>query len=378
MENKLFKSLVNIFKGVDDNLPKNSIRDNNVDDLIQKRLQSREHFEAGEGYLYNKYINTWWGQKHDELLEATVKEYQWIWADTNIVDKIVEITLERQIEKWKTSDPLVAQYAWYNILLYYAVSRAECLKLKRLIRKPQIKKCLCCGYDFIEDSLHYSFLKQSGTDYDKINICGVCLEEAIWSEGKENYSERELAQWIVSLAELLSKIPMQIDAIGNNGSICLYPQVQQGNIISHLKRKPSIKSIKKVYGSWFEALLKTGVIEGDSLKTSRGIKTIANDGHVCLSLGERTICDFLYENGISHRKETHYPDSNYRADFEVDGIFIEYFGLAGNPEYDKKTEIKQVLAKKYGIKLISIYPKDVAAPGNLKRKFRKIFKNRNE
>lgn len=79
-----------------------------------------------------------------------------------------------------------------------------------------------------------------------------------------------------------------------------------------------------------------------------------------MSLGEKTIDDFLYLCDISHEREPYYPEGQYRADFNVKGVFIEYFGLKGNLEYDKKTKFKQQLCKKHDIQLVSIFPKDLS------------------
>jgi hypothetical protein len=44
---------------------------------------------------------------------------------------------------------------------------------------------------------------------------------------------------------------------------------------------------------------------------------------------------------------------------------VEYLGLAGDPEYDAKIELKRVLAAKHGFELIEVYPADLAAAGAL-------------
>ena len=58
-----------------------------------------------------------------------------------------------------------------------------------------------------------------------------------------------------------------------------------------LRVKPSLRRVKSVFGSWLKALIQAGVLEDGTRKTSRGIQSIAKDGHVCLSLGEKTIDD---------------------------------------------------------------------------------------
>jgi hypothetical protein len=140
------------------------------------------------------------------------------------------------------------------------------------------------------------------------------------------------------------------------------------NILKLFEKKPTTKRVKELFGSWLNALIQTGVLEDGTRRTSRGIQCIAKDGHVCFSLGEKTIDDFLYIHGITHSKEPRYPEGNFRADFIVNEIFIEYFGLRGNADYDKKTKRKQQLCKKWGITLISIYPKDLISTKKLEKK----------
>ena len=93
-----------------------------------------------------------------------------------------------------------------------------------------------------------------------------------------------------------------------------------------------------------------------------GTMVLAEDGHLCLSLAEKEIDDFLYKNEIPHNKEVHYPETKLRADWELLGndarIFVEYFGLMANPEYAKRAKHKCELARKNEIKLIEIYPGD--------------------
>jgi hypothetical protein len=80
---------------------------------------------------------------------------------------------------------------------------------------------------------------------------------------------------------------------------------------------------------------------------------------VCYSFGEKTIDDLLYSLEITHEKEAPYPTGNFRADFRVNGNFIEYFGLIGDPNYDAKIEVKQRICAAHEIRLVSIYPKDL-------------------
>ena len=132
--------------------------------------------------------------------------------------------------------------------------------------------------------------------------------------------------------------------------------------------KPTVRRVKAVFGSWLNVLIEAGILENGTRPTARGIQSIAKDGHVCLSLGEKTIDDFLFHNGIIHDKEPRYPEGNYRGDFKVGNTIIEYFGLTGDPEYDAKSKEKIRICKKHEITLIAIYPQDLVSQKRLENK----------
>jgi hypothetical protein len=97
---------------------------------------------------------------------------------------------------------------------------------------------------------------------------------------------------------------------------------------------------------------------------------LAKDGHECLSLAEKTVDDLLFENGISHEKEPHYPGAMYRADWKIvisgKEIYIELFGLDGQPNYMRRKTEKLLYAKQNGMELVTFERKDLA---DLRRAF---------
>jgi hypothetical protein len=131
-------------------------------------------------------------------------------------------------------------------------------------------------------------------------------------------------------------------------------------------RMRSAEEYKSKFGSWLGALVAAGVLTDDCYPTGIGTRCLARDGHECRSLEERQIDDWLYAAGIPHKTEPLYPhhpelnpDQRSRADWVVNGVFIEYWGLAGNREYDRRMRTKRKLAKASGIPLIEIYPHDL-------------------
>lgn len=123
-------------------------------------------------------------------------------------------------------------------------------------------------------------------------------------------------------------------------------------------RLPPDIHIETVYGGWLTVLEIAGFMDV-KLPSSRGYRSTANDGHECFSNGERLIDDWLHANGVVHDREPVYPGTKYRGDFLVNGKFVEYFGLVGNPEYESRRALKSAAATKAGIEVVSIYPVDV-------------------
>jgi len=315
-------------------------------------------------YAKNPHIIKWWTAEHDNLIKQEIDQWAWSWG-WNIAFLIEKITPRETLDAWRDTDPLCKQYAWYNILMYFALSRARQLGLTKKIRKPKWKQCPLCNQKFIESSLPVPLVERLGAD--QLDFCAPCLRDSLLWEGDQNKNEKEILEYLNNLAEVLGKVPGQ----GYGGGIedlLGYDYEQRLAIIRVLKTKPTVKRVKDEFGSWLNALIQAGVLEDGTRPTARGTQTIALDGDVCLSLGEKTIDDYLFQHGIPHEKEPYYPDKSHRADFLVGETFVEYFGLAGDPEYDKKTKMKKKICKDHGILLISIYPADLVSPKKLENK----------
>ncbi len=319
-------------------------------------------FKTEPHYSKNQNILKWWNSDLDNLLVTQIAQWQWVWY-WGITDEIVKLTTPETIEMWKKSDPLCSKYAWYNILMYFAASRAEQLGFTKTIRHPQKKTCPLCNNNFIEDSLPMPLIERLGID--RLDFCAPCLRDTILQgTGNNSMSEKNILKYLQDLALLLERVPHQSFGEGK-ADILDMSNSERMAFLKLLRNKPTTVRVKSVFGSWLNALIQAGVLEDGTRKTSRGIHSIAKDGHVCLSLGEKTIDDYLFSHGIHHEKEPRYPEGNYRGDFKVGSAFIEYFGLTGNPDYDAKTKEKIRLCKKHIIMLIAIYPKDLVSQPKL-------------
>lgn len=110
------------------------------------------------------------------------------------------------------------------------------------------------------------------------------------------------------------------------------------------------------FGTWNKTIKKAGFYPNPVLFAK---KQIAGDGHQCDSLSEKIIDDWLTSKKIIHQKNVYYPDSKYTADFKVNDIFIEFFGLYGVKEYNRNLAKKLKFIKDNQLKIIKIYPQDI-------------------
>ena len=118
------------------------------------------------------------------------------------------------------------------------------------------------------------------------------------------------------------------------------------------------RTARELFGSWNKAISAAG-LRPNPVRFAE--KQTANDGHLCDSLAEKIIDDWLRARKIKHERKVPYPeDKSLTVDFVVKDNWIEFFGLAGViNNYDKLIKKKRMLSKKYGLSLIEIYPKDL-------------------
>ena len=96
------------------------------------------------------------------------------------------------------------------------------------------------------------------------------------------------------------------------------------------------------------------------------LKTI--DGHIVKSKSEAKIDNWFYTNNIFHAYEAELyigKNKSLKPDFclknylgEDEDVYVEYFGLQGDEDYDKITEYKMNHYKALKITLVCLYPDD--------------------
>jgi hypothetical protein len=99
------------------------------------------------------------------------------------------------------------------------------------------------------------------------------------------------------------------------------------------------------------------------------IKT--EDGHHVRSRAEALIDNWLYSKKIAHAYEQRLPvESEVYCDFYLPDqqAYIEYWGLEGDPEYERKKEHKLGIYREQGLALIELNENDISNLGDALRR----------
>lgn len=308
-------------------------------------------------YAENRYILRWWQPKHDELLQQLAASLDWYWM-WDISTAIQEITTPEALNIWRKEDPLCHRYAWYNVLMYFAVARAQQHGLDDQAARPQVLECFQCGESFNQEDLPQWAMHRLG-GMSALRFCLECTKRGFFGQEKRPRCSKKSVKFYLSEVHRLSgQIPGTRFFEAAGALVGLKTEIQR-DLLALGATRPRPECIKRLYTSHLAALIDADVLPEGTRRTARGTHCIANDGHLCLSLGEKVIDDWLSENGYLHDKEPHWPESNMRADFRVGKTYIEYFGLVGDPIYDVKIIQKREIARKHGIHLVELYPSHI-------------------
>lgn len=175
-----------------------------------------------------------------------------------------------------------------------------------------------------------------------INLAGSKLGgKNRWLEYKPKHSKESIIKAVHTFVKMNGRIPLKREAGG------LY------------------SASRKYFGTWNKAIEAAGFKPNPVMFANN---CFAYDGHICNSIAEKIIDDFLFQRNIFHLRNVSYPEGLYTADFKIGNKIIEYFGLAGeHVGYDEIRKIKQKIAKKHALQFIEIYPEDLSSEDKLNR-----------
>ena len=208
-------------------------------------------------------------------------------------------------------------------------------------RKPEFKTCVRCGKQFRKDKGNLKFCSAK------------CQHEA-----KQKYTPQCLIEIIKHTAQELKRVPARRELEKIN------------------------KACIKYFGSWNNAVIAAGFQSNrsHSQRMYKRVNTVALDGHLCDSISESLVDNWLSKNKIPHKRDIKYPYTNHKADWEIDiggkKIFVEYFGLANDsPRYDRVVKEKKEICRKHKLTLVAIYPQDIYPKKHLNDRLRDKFRN---
>ena len=192
---------------------------------------------------------------------------------------------------------------------------------------------------------------------EPLAYCHDCLLGA--ADGKSATARRDRAARAVhALAEVeFDGVPMLEDQLAT-----LHVNPAQPVAATRVDKLLLLRfAIRRGNYPWTHVLEQSGIAP-EGLRTSRGTLVRARDGHLCLSLRERAVCDFLYQHHIDHDREPLYPhdevlnpNGRRRADWVLtDGTLVELWGMPNDPVYAAKMVEKRHLAQRHGIRLVEL------------------------
>lgn len=312
-------------------------------------------------FLERKMVDRYWTNKDTSTLKNMLEEHRWeAWK------YLVKATfLDRQTKLLIKKELINHDIEWNYISLSYIVYKMQQLNIPK--PEPKIKNCKYCNSKFFEINSIGLF---------NWKYCHKCTLSAYRGAYKRIKSREEMIKDLRKLVEKLGFIPPKTYMKGGSPSTLLrtISKDKIEKIFPIMVEILPSEAYDLEFGSWLKALIESGVLRDDAREGTFGYMCLAKDGHECLSLAEKIIDDWLSDNQFSHIIEPYYPyddelnpSGGLRADWQIDDILIEFFGLTGQSEYDEKTQIKIKLAKKHKVKLITIFPEDLY---NLDKKLR--------
>ncbi len=328
-------------------------------------MEYREELELMFGSVpveraFNAHILEWWGSENDEVISRTIHSHAWLYPFI-VTEQIVNAAPALVINDWRSKDPLCARYDWRNILMFFAIARAQQVGLTETIQKPRKKTCLLCGAVFYDDSIPYKFYRKfcliNELDYCR-ECCGLTFEPSDLIG--DRYSRADIETFAIDMSSLIQSVP-QSNFFAKDRCMADWDSDTRTSLMRMGAKRPTPRHVKNSHGSWLQVLVSSGILPDGSQKMARGVRSLAADGHVCHSIAEKTIDDWLSANEIPHEREPQYPSSRMRADFLVGDVLIEFFGLVGNEVYDKKIVLKRSIAEEHGLTLLEIYPRDLVS-----------------
>lgn len=255
---------------------------------------------------------------------------------------------------------------------------------KRIRNRNRTIQCGCCGKDTIKTRSEGFCSRECSEKHNGRRVevsCDHCGEKVDVKRSKfESYTNHFCSKECHNKS-LENKITKQCNICGDNFTVVANVAKKQASCSAKCSNtNPSVnfpkELIEKLYVDEDMTAAEIGFILGTS-KTQilRHIKKynikvrsssfgnrkllICKDGHLVKSHYERAIDNAMTRLGIKHEYEPRLPwNKRYAADFKVDDVYVEVWGMCGWKKYEETKKRKEKIYKENNAKVLSIYPED--------------------
>lgn len=307
-----------------------------------------------------------WGQDAEDVANDLADHFGfgWPWLVPRVLPSRAQATHAR-IEAFVRDEPLVARANGTNPRRLLEGSTVwgsfHLLRTRRSWFVPTEKICAVCGAEFWSGEVPVWTYTQFGVS----RYCQDCCFAARTGVTRQWTRESAVAA-LRELAEAFGGIPRQAYAFE---ALPLTAAVEvRDRCMRALCAMPEVNALKELLGvqDWLGALQACDLI-GEARPASRGTWCRAEDGHLCRSLIEKAIDDWMARKGLDHEREPRWtahptlnPNGRKRADWLLpSGAYVECVGMMEDPAYADKIRLKQRLAADLGVRLYLVGPTDL-------------------
>ena len=305
------------------------------------------------GEAQQRLFNVFWVPLCEDICNRLIDlhEYMWCWHVPREFGALIP-----EVENGIKNNSILVGTGMEQVLMYGAYRN---MRVKRTWPSPQPIVCSICSRTFPPESLSPWMLRYFGPR----RYCPECCCRAFNGNSSKDLINAKGA--LQGFANTAGMVPMQ--NFRREINIGAISEQDRDLIVAWMILVPEASVCKEIFnGPWLKVLQDSGLAD-DLRRAGMGYQCMAKDGHFCRSLGERSIDDYLFNNGISHKIEPTWPKhaklnptGRLRADWLLsDGTYVEYAGMMSNADYASNMQKKIALARELDINLIVIVPEDL-------------------
>jgi hypothetical protein len=177
--------------------------------------------------------------------------------------------------------------------------------------------------------------------------------------------QKTVAGWgITKLGKSLGGREFEHETSGNKFVKWPEPVLKNSDLLEYFGLKIEVSKESEVKNP----VIKKEDVTVDDYRKKYPAEFRTKDGHYVRSQGEMAIDDSLYLWGIPHAYEKKLPNTlaDVLSDFHIPSgpgrpyaVYIEYWGIQGDENYNKRKEEKLKIYSELGLKLIQLTPSDI-------------------